>query len=104
MYVADLTKATQNVSDIGPEDTTILMALVNNHVSQVAEKIPPVAIVILEHRVMQHIGVCEYDLRLISNQTACFAWSSSVIAADKVRSLLDESSNRRNCRSEFTQL
>ena len=47
MYVADLTKATQNVSDIGPEDTTILMALVNNHVSQVAEKIPPVAIVIL---------------------------------------------------------
>lgn len=96
VYVADLSKATQNMSDVRAEDTTIFMTFVDDHVSQVAKEPRPVAIVILQHRIMQHIWVCQYDLRLLSNRVFLFAWSSSVVAANKVGALLDEFRNRRN--------
>jgi len=53
----NLAKSPQDMGNVGTEDTSILMTLVDNDMSKIAEVASPMAIVVLEHRMMKHIWI-----------------------------------------------
>jgi len=65
--MTDLPQAMENKGDVGPKDSTVLVAFVDHHQLEIAKEPSPLILVMLQDREVQHVRIGEHQLNVLTN-------------------------------------